>query len=465
MADSRPVSSALEYRRKQAKALLRAYAAGDPAALSRFREHHPRILSSPARLADAQLVIARDEGFASWPKLVKHLSALDPVAAVWQAAKRAVIAGDVPALDRLIREHEAQFREQHPPPYHPVGGAPDYSGLDPRTIVRRAHHFADWPTYERFTEARRDRGSETARFEAAVEAVVDGDAQTLNRLLREDRELVRARSPREHHSMLLHYVGANGVEEFRQKTPANAVEIATILLDAGADVHAMADLYRGSDTLELVATSIHPLRAGVQEALMELLLARGARLDSGDAGVVNSCLANGRGQAADYLAARGAKLDLEGAAGVGRMDVVRGFFDTRGQLVEGATEKQMTDGFAWACEYGQTEAAEYLLDRGVKVTDRLRNHGQTGLHWAAHGAHLAIVRLLLAREAPVEARDESFSGTPLDWALHGWVEAADPRPYYGVVATLVAAGAQVTPQMLTSERVAGDERMLAALRG
>jgi len=39
---------------------------------------------------------------------------------------------------------------------------------------------------------------------------------------------------RRHHATLLHYVGANGIESFRQKTPANAVDIARLLLDAGA---------------------------------------------------------------------------------------------------------------------------------------------------------------------------------------------------------------------------------------
>jgi len=34
--------------------------------------------------------------------------------------------------------------------------------------------------------------------------------------------------------MLLHYVLANGVEDFRQKTPVNLVEIATLVLKGGA---------------------------------------------------------------------------------------------------------------------------------------------------------------------------------------------------------------------------------------
>jgi len=48
------------------------------------------------------------------------------------------------------------------------------------------------------------------QFEAAVEAVVNGRLSTLKRLLRDNPELIRARSRRKHRSTLLHYVGANG---------------------------------------------------------------------------------------------------------------------------------------------------------------------------------------------------------------------------------------------------------------
>ena len=97
-----------------------------------------------------------------------------------------------------------------------------------------------------------------APFETAVDAVVDGDVETLTDLLRANPDLVRARSSREHRATLLHYVGANGVEDERQRTPKNAVEVTRVLLDAGADIHSMADIYGGSHTFGLVATSIHP---------------------------------------------------------------------------------------------------------------------------------------------------------------------------------------------------------------
>jgi hypothetical protein len=85
-----------------------------------------------------------------------------------------------------------------------------------------------------------------------VEAVIHGDANRLAELLRKDPELVRARStrvtphdPPMHRSTLLHYVAANGVEGYRQKTPANAVQIARMLLEAGAEADALADMYGG----------------------------------------------------------------------------------------------------------------------------------------------------------------------------------------------------------------------------
>ena len=163
---------------------------------------------------------------------------------------------------------------------------------------------------------------QSQRFEAAVEAVIDGDIATLGRLLREDPSLVHARSTRAHRATLLHYVGANGVEDDRQRTPKNAVAVATLLLDAGADVNARGDMYGGSDTLGLVATSIHPLNAGVQEDLLTLLLSRGATVagaagGAASSGVINACLANGRprrARAHRRVAARSRRDDRSGRA-------------------------------------------------------------------------------------------------------------------------------------------------------
>src|SRR5207245_9545418 len=130
--------------------------------------------------------------------------------------------------------------------------------------------------------------------------------------------LLMSPSSSEHRSTLRHYGSANGVEDFRQKTPKNIVEITRLLLEKGADVNAESDAYGGgSTTLGLVATSIHPERAGVQIDLLETLIDHGATIDPGGRSDVIACLRNDRPQAAEFLATRGAQLDFEAAAGVG----------------------------------------------------------------------------------------------------------------------------------------------------
>src|SRR5215469_1857288 len=66
----------LEQQKKQARELLRAVRAGNPNALSRLRARHLRwadiddaAVRQDVDLHDAQFVIAREQGFASWAKL------------------------------------------------------------------------------------------------------------------------------------------------------------------------------------------------------------------------------------------------------------------------------------------------------------------------------------------------------------------------------------------------------------
>ena len=252
--------------------------------------------------------------------------------------------------------------------------------VDAQFFVARAHGFASWPKFAKHVESMARASSPVLKFESAVDAIVGGDAAALERLLRENPELAWARSTREHHSTLLHYVSANGVEDFRQRTPKNIVEIAKLLLAAGVDVNAESEAYGGrSTTLALTATSWHPEAAGLQLPLMELLLDHGAIIDGpGGGGAVNGCLHNGRGAAAEFLASRGAKLDLEGAAGVGRLDLVKTYFSPDGSLKPPATEKQKRDGFAWACEFGKTNVVDFLLQRGFWWTRAFDTTGRQG---------------------------------------------------------------------------------------
>ena len=231
-------------------------------------------------------------------------------------------------------------------------------------------------------------------FEKAVDAIVTGDSDTLGSMLAINPELVLERSAREHHATLLHYLGANGVEEERQASPRNAVNIAKMLLDAGSEVDALADIYGRSTTLGLVSSSVHPRQAGGQIQLLETLLHYGADIDGRSSGSpLVAALRNGHAEAAEFLAQRGAALGLEGAAGVGRLDLVKGFFEPDGGLRNRATKEEMESGFLWACEYGHTEVIHFLLENGVNLQAD-GGTGLTGLHWAVVGAKLDAIDLV-----------------------------------------------------------------------
>jgi ankyrin repeat protein len=309
---------------------------------------------------------------------------------------------------------------------------------DAQFLIARAHGFASWPRFVKHVAELQHAGSPDSKFEQAADAIASGDIATLRRLLGETPELIRRRSSREHRSTLLHYVSANGIEDFRQRTPPNIVEITRLLLDAGADVNAESDAYAGhSMTLGLTATSVHPEAAGVQIEVMELLLERGAMIERIPGEAVRACLANGRPLAARFLASRGAYLDCENAAGVGDLDRVK-------ELVATTSKEERGKGFVWACEYGYNDVVTFLLDYGV---DPAFGAGMTGLHLAAHDGHLDTVKLLLAHNAPLEVKN-SYGGTVLDQTL--WSAVNHPRPAHReIVEILIAAGAKVEDDWIT----------------
>jgi hypothetical protein len=165
-----------------------------------------------------------------------------------------------------------------------------------------------------------------ARFESAVEAVITGDADVLERLLNTAPALVHTRStivthhdrPR-HRATLLHYVAANGVESHRQKTPGNAAAIARLLLQTRAELDAFAAMYGGQHTtLSTLVSSAHPAQAGVQVALVDVLIDFGAAVEGRGSGRWGSplmtALAFGYLDAAQALVRRGARVGTLAAA-------------------------------------------------------------------------------------------------------------------------------------------------------
>lgn len=187
------------------------------------------------------------------------------------------------------------------------------------------------------------------------------------------------------------------------------------------------------------------MRAGVHIALLELLLDRGASMESpGGAGnhqsAILGCLTNGRGGAAALLAARGARLDLETAGGSGRLAVVKSFFTEDGNLIPPATQHHLQRGFLWASEYGHLEIVEFLLDRGADLRDQAET-SETALHWAVVGNQLPVVQFLIQRGAPLEELN-AYGGTALGQA--GWSFENDASTdFYPVFEALLSAGARI----------------------
>ena len=290
-----------------------------------------------------------------------------------------------------------------------TGGGQDRTCVlaDAQFVLARTHGFTSWAVFAAHLDAlaQPGGGTQAAAFEAAAEAIIRGDEAALVELLRKHRDLIRARSAREHNATLLHYVSANGVEGYRQKSPPNAARITELLLEAGADVEAEADVYGGGCTaLGLVATSTPPREAGVQIPVIQVLLDRGAQVEHPSlagygSDAVYACLANGCPEAARYLTERGARFGIVGAAGIGRLDVVQ-------QLADAAEPPRREMALRYAAGYGQIDVVRYLLDRGVNV-DGHHGDGKTALFYAKLGNHGEIVRLLLERGANPQLHSEA----------------------------------------------------------
>jgi hypothetical protein len=76
-----PVRPNLDQLKIQAKELLRAMRSDDAAAIADFKKFHPRdVTPATAKLADAQLVLARSYEAPSWPRLV---TACKLIEAIW----------------------------------------------------------------------------------------------------------------------------------------------------------------------------------------------------------------------------------------------------------------------------------------------------------------------------------------------------------------------------------------------
>lgn len=298
---------------------------------------------------------------------------------------------------------------------------------DARLALARWYSFRDWAALEEYVRSVAEPQGETWRYEAAVEAVVNGWVKELQVLLRRDPELVGPRSarvtkfdPPVHGAMLLHYVAANGVEGHRQKTPATAVEIARTLLEAGAEPDALAFLYGGQcTTMSLLVSSCHPAQAGLQGALVEVLVEFGAsveRLGSGNwTSPLITALVFGYGKTAELLVRLGAQVSsLEAAAGLGRTEQVS-------SMLEAADAASRHRALALAAQLGRAEVVRVLLAAGEdpnRYNPESFHAHSTPLHQAALAGYLETVKVLVESGARLDMPDKIYQSTPMGWAEH-----------------------------------------------
>jgi hypothetical protein len=338
-----------------------------------------------------------------------------------------------PEAVSFVRERHPRFLDERIP-WRPRAMSDDevraipLDRVDARLAVARGYSFRDWPSLETWVRAVGERDSPVARFEKAVEAVVAGDLASLDRSLRGDPALVEARStivtphdPPVHAATLLHYVAANGVEGHRQKSPANAVEVASMLLERGASPDALAAMYGGRcTTLSMLVSSSPPAEAGVQVPLVDVLVDHGASVAAVGSGEWTSplltALAFSFRDAAEALVRRGARVaTLAAAAGLGLPREAR-------ELLPAAPPVDRHRALALAAQHGHAEIVRLLLDAG-EDPNRYNPSGlhahSTPLHQAALAGHDAVVRLLVDRGARLDVADTIYEGTPLGWAEHG----------------------------------------------
>jgi ankyrin repeat protein len=352
----------LEQLRKQGKELVRSARAGDPAALARFGD-------LPVQLSSAHLVLAREQGYSSWPALVR-------------------VAVEQPFHDDI------EYYEGRADGIATVNGV---TTAEARRDLAGRHGFTSWSALRRHVAAIAGGTEPAPPFMLAYRALEAGDRERLIELLDADPALVEMR-------------GTNGNDLFGMATE---LEITRLLLERGADVD------RGND---YGWTKLHQAGYSNDLQLARLLLDAGARNDlyaRGDGGTpLIAALFWGHREVVQHLGLEPRNLRV--AAALGRVDLIdelvgtraagahRGFYRPHGGFPAWTPsddpQEVLDEALVWAAKADRVEAIDRLVELGAQVeADPYRG---TPLAWAASKGRVAAIRRLVELGA-----DPNGSGT------------------------------------------------------
>lgn len=272
------------------------------------------------------------------------------------------------------------------------------------------------------------------KFHPAIAAIKAGDSEKLKELIAEDPTLATSRSTRSHPTLLQCLA-------LDAKDQPNAVEMAEVLVEAGAEINEPLGACASIDN----------------RAVAELLIDRGAAVDGtgGWSPLEESLYWNSQNVLA-LLLERGAKVqNLRTAAGLGRTDLIENYFNADGSLkpeagkinwpwgsIETITSSNhalkqsladrvkswsqdrqgiINNAFVYACMHGHIDAAQLLLDKGaeINVVPGGFDYAGTGLHYAALNGHRGMVEFLLNHGADRNVKDTKVGSTAAGWAEHG----------------------------------------------
>ena len=481
-----PAHPSLDQLRHQAKDLLRAARSGDAAAAARLAA-----VSDPPTLSAAQLVVAREYGFPSWPALKAEVDAraasLDQLAAEFCVASvrdwtgravrllaqtpeiaghslaTALMLGDaVRVRDEIARDPAAATRSDPRTGWTPLHAvcASRWHFLEPDRapgLVATARLLLDAGAD---LNARIGASGRTA-FNCATASASGGVGhEALMRLLLErgavpeDHDLyLTAFSGDDHRCLrlLLDHtpdVAATAVMALAAPVSTKDTEGVRLLLEAGADPNRYAD-DEGQPTSAVFAA----VRADCPAELIALLIDHGADpARPGPDGHTPQRLAAIRGRTDLSGLLGGNARPGAGIGGDGLPDTTRfvgacvtGDRATAVDLAAAAARLDQAEQAAlvYAAAAGNEPAVSLMLDLGFPLDVR-RDDGATALHAAAYAGSAPVVRLLLDRGADPEALDGQWESPALEWAVigSGFRPRTSPHPdWIATVRVLIEAGA------------------------